>query len=263
LKVLVKVGGSLLDEATSRLNVAAQIVEVARQYETVVVHGGGKQLTRFLDSQGIKSAFVNGMRVSDAAVIDGVMKIIGGSVNKSFVAALLAAGEAAVGLSGIDGLLTSAVQLAPEMEFVGRPIKTDARLLALLVNSGYLPVIACLAGDSRGVVFNVNADQMAVSCAAGWHAHKLIFLTDVPGVRNANGEVAQLLNPGEIVQLIESGVAHGGMQAKLEASMLALGLGIEEVIIAPGSQEKICQRLLAGEIVGTRLCATAETAVDA
>jgi acetylglutamate kinase len=263
LKVLIKVGGSLLDDAASRLHIAAQLVDVAREYETVVVHGGGKQLTRFLESQGVVSAFMNGMRVSDAAVIDGVTKIIAGSVNKSLVAAVLASGETAVGLSGIDGLLTSAVQLAPEMEFVGRPIKTDSRLLDLLVNAGYLPVIACLAGNSEGTIFNVNADQMAVSCAAGWHARKLIFLTDVPGVRNASGEVADVLTPVEVATLIETGVAHGGMQAKLEASTLALGLGIEEVIIAAGNEAKICQRLLAGEAIGTRLCASVETAVNA
>lgn len=263
MKVLIKVGGSLLDDDSSRSQLAAQLVEVAREYETVVVHGGGKQLTRFLESQGVKSAFVDGMRVSDAAVIDGVTKVIAGSVNKNLVAALLAAGETAVGLSGIDGLLTSAVQLAPEMEFVGRPVKTDGRLLDLLVNSGYLPVVACLAGNAEGVIFNVNADQMAVSCAAGWRARKLMFLTDVPGVRNASGEVASVLTAADAVQLIASGVAHGGMQAKLEASTLALRLGIEEVFIAPGNDAKICQRLLAGEAIGTRLSVKAETVVKA
>lgn len=263
MKVLIKIGGSLLDDDASRFQIAGQLVEVAREYETVVVHGGGKQLTRFLESQGVRSSFVNGMRISDTAVIDGVTKIIAGTVNKSLVAAVLAAGETAVGLSGIDGLLTSAVPLAPELQFVGRPVKTDSRLLDLLVNSGYLPVVACLAGNSEGVIFNVNADQMAVSCAAGWRAHKLIFLTDVPGVRNAAGQVAPVLTTAETVDLIASGVAHGGMQAKLEASTLALRLGIEEVIIAPGNEVKICQRLLAGEPIGTRLCATTETAVDA
>jgi len=263
VKVLIKVGGSLLDDGASRSQIAAQLVEVAREYETVVVHGGGKQLTRFLESQGVTSAFVNGMRVSDAAVIDGVTKVIAGSVNKNLVAALLAAGETAVGLSGIDGLLTSAVQLAPEMEFVGEPVKTEGRLLDLLVNSGYLPVVACLAGNSEGVIFNVNADQMAVSCAAGWRAQKLIFLTDVPGVRNASGKVAAMLTPADAVDLIASGVAQGGMQAKLEACTLALRSGIEEVIIAQGTDVKICQRLLAGEAVGTRLLANAATAVNA
>jgi acetylglutamate kinase len=255
VKVLIKLGGSLLDDANSRNRIAAELVEVAREYETVVVHGGGKQVTRYLDAQGIQSTFVNGMRVSDAGVMDAVTKIIAGSVNKNLVAAITAAGEAAVGLSGVDGSLTKAIQLAPEMEFVGRPVKTDARLLNLLVNAGYLPVVACLAGDSKGAIFNVNADQMAVSCAAGWRADKLIFLTDVPGVKNAAGNVAPLLTTTQIRELISTGVAHGGMQAKLEAAALALASGIEEVIVAPGDELNVCRRLLAGEAIGTRLCA--------
>ena len=261
MKLLIKVGGSLLDNSESRSRIAHEIAEVAREYETVVVHGGGKQLTRFLESQGLNSSFVNGMRVSDAAVIDALTKVIAGSVNKQFVAALIAAGEAAVGLSGIDGHLTTAVQLAPELQFVGRPLATESRLLDLLVNAGYLPVLACLAGDAQGAIFNVNADQMAVSCATGWRADKLIFLTDVPGVKNVSGDIARWLTAAEIHQLIHTGIAHGGMQAKLEAATLALDSGIEEVLIAPGDEARVVERLLAGEQLGTRLSATSETAL--
>jgi acetylglutamate kinase len=169
------------------------------------------------------------------------------------VAALIAAGESAAGISGLDGRLTSAVQLAPEMGFVGRPVDTDARLLDLLVNAGYLPVVACIAGDADGTIFNVNADQMAVSCATGWNADKLMFLTDVPGVKNSAGEVVRVLNAGQIRGLIESGTAHGGMQAKLEAALSALASGINEVTIASGHEKRVCQLLLAGSSVGTRL----------
>lgn len=261
MKLLIKVGGTLLDEADSRNRIASRIVEIAREYETVLVHGGGKQLTRFLESQGVNSSFINGMRVSDAAVIDGLTKVIAGSVNKQFVAALIAAGEAAVGISGVDGHLTKAVQLSPEMQFVGRPIATESRLLDLLVNAGYLPVIACLAGDTRGAIFNVNADQMAVSCAIGWRADKLIFLTDVPGVKNATGEIAPFLTVADVRDLIGGGIAHGGMQAKLEAATLALTSGIEEVMIGPGNESRVLQRLLAGDAIGTRMCTTSETAI--
>ncbi len=253
MKLLIKVGGSLLEEPDSRRRIAAEVVEIAREYETVIVHGGGKQLTRFLESQGVQSAFVNGMRVSDEAVIDGLTKVIAGSVNKALVAALIAAGEAAVGLSGIDGGLTKAVQLSPEMQFVGRPAATEGRLLDLLVNAGYLPVVACLAGDAQGAIFNVNADQMAVSCATGWRADKLIFLTDVAGVKNAAGEVVRFLTTGQIRELIATGVARGGMQAKLEAATAALEAGIEEVLIAPGQEARVLKRLIAGEAMGTRL----------
>ena len=263
MKLLVKIGGSLLDEPARQARIAVQLAQIAREHQTAIVHGGGKQVTRFLEAQGIESSFVNGMRVSDAAVIDAVTKVIAGSVNKNLVAALIAAGQPAVGISGVDGLLTSAVQLAPEMEFVGRPDRSDARLLNLLVTSGYLPVVACIAGDSTGAIFNVNADQMAVSCAAGWQADKLIFLTDVPGVKNARGDVLPRLATSDVRELISDGVAHGGMQAKLEAASSALASNVAEVIIASGDEPNVCSRLLTGEALGTRLIAEGEKALHA
>ena len=263
MKVLIKLGGSLLDESASRARIAGEVAEIAREFETVVVHGGGKQVTHFLETQGVKSAFVNGLRVSDAAVIDAVTKVIAGSVNKNLVSALIAAGESAVGISGIDGLVTTAVALSPEMQFVGKPVKSDGRLLSLLVNAGYLPVIACLAGDAQGLIYNVNADQMAVSCAVGWRADKLIFLTDVLGVKDANGEIARQLDTAQMRSLIDSGVAHGGMQAKLEAAALALSAGVEEVNVASGHERCACQKVLAGEPIGTRLIAASQPAINA
>ncbi len=253
MKVIIKIGGTLLDEPSSRSTIARQLAESARQYELVVVHGGGKQVTRFLEERGITSRFTAGLRISTEPVLDAVLKVIVGSVNKQLVSAIIAAGESAVGLSGIDGRLTTAVQLDPELASVGKPVKTDPRLLNLLVNAGYLPVIACVAGDEHGNIFNVNGDQMAISCAAAWQADKLLFLTDVPGVRSAEGQLLAHLTPGEITELLESGVAHGGMQAKLEAAKTALLAGLHEVIIAHGREPDICGRLLAGERLGTRL----------
>lgn len=263
MKVLIKLGGSLLDEPASRDRIAAELAEIAREYETVVVHGGGKQVTRFLEEQGVKSTFVNGLRVSDQVVIDAITKVIAGSVNKSLVSALVAAGEAAVGISGIDGLLTTAVALSPEMQFVGKPVKSDSRLLDLLINAGYLPIVACLAGDNRGVIYNVNADQMAVSCAVGWRADKLIFLTDVLGVKDGRGQIASQLDTAQMRSLIDAGVAHGGMQAKLEAAALALSAGVEEVCIASGHVLSAPGKILAGERIGTRLIPASQPAINA
>ena len=135
----------------------------------------------------------------------------------------------------------------------GPELRTDATLLRVLLDAGYLPVIACIAGDSLGNIYNVNADQMAVSCALGWHADKLLFLTDVAGVKDACGQVLPSLTPARARQLVSTGVAHGGMQAKLEAALFSLEGGLAEVIVAPGQQPGICQRLLDGESLGTRL----------
>jgi acetylglutamate kinase len=264
VKLLVKVGGSLLDDPSSRNAMARQLATVAHEHEheLVVVHGGGKQVTRFLEQRGVTSRFVRGLRVSDEPVIDAVTKVIAGTVNKHLVSAILATGQMAVGLSGVDGLLTSAVPLDPDLGAVGKPAHTDARLLDLLVNAGYLPVVACIAGDKHGNTYNVNADQMAVSCAVGWQADKLLFLTDVPGVKDQNGQVLPHLTSGEITGLIESGVAHGGMQAKLEAAQSALLAGLSEVIIAPGHEPDVCINLLGGAAIGTRLARTSPTAKE-
>jgi acetylglutamate kinase len=116
-----------------------------------------------------------------------------------------------------------------------------------------VPVVACIAADAEGNIYNVNADQMAVSCAVGWNADKLFFLTDVPGVKNVDGNVLPELTREEVSDLINSGVAHGGMQAKLESALWALEGGLSEVVIAAGQQPEICSRLLAGERIGTRL----------
>lgn len=158
-----------------------------------------------------------------------------------------------MGLSGVDGHLTTAVQREPDLGLVGKAANTDARLLDLLVNAGYLPVIACIAGDRNGNIYNVNADEMAVSCSISWRADKLLFLTDVPGVKNAHGQIIGHLAPEQARELVASGVASGGMQAKLAAAKWALEAGVGEVIIAPGLEPAVCMRLLAGERVGTRL----------
>ncbi len=253
MRALIKVGGTLLDDPNTRRSVAGQLAEAARQCDLVAVHGGGKQVTRFLEERGISTRFIRGLRVSDEAVMEAVVKVIAGSVNKQLVAAITAAGGSAIGLSGVDGLLTSAMPLDPELEFVGHPGKTDGRLLELLVSSRYLPVIACIAGDEQGNVYNVNADQMAVSCALGWHADKLFFLSDVEGVQDEHGAVLEHLGLEEIGALVESNTAKGGMRAKLQAADRALRAGLAEVVIASGHQPAICQRLLAGEAIGTRL----------
>ena len=253
MKLLLKVGGTLLDDAATRKSMAEQFALAAREHQLVIVHGGGKQMTRYLDERGISSRFVNGLRVSDEAVIDAASKVIAGSINKQFVAALIAAGQIAVGLSGVDGRITDAVLKDPTLGFVGLPAHSDGTLLRLLVTHGYLPVVACIAGDENGTIYNVNADQMAVSCAVGFGADKLVFLTDVPGVRDAAGNVLKHLALPDISSLIESGVAHGGMQAKLEAAAYALESGVQEIMIAPGLQPGVLAALLNNRNVGTKL----------
>jgi acetylglutamate kinase len=249
--LLIKLGGTLLDAAESRDRLAREIAKVAEREQVVVVHGGGKQMTRFLAERGIESRFVNGLRVTTDEVIDAVVKVFAGSVNAQLVTAFRAAGANPVGLSGLSGKLVDAVQLDPELGHVGKPEASDGRLLEILVRESYLPVVACVAGNRNGSIFNVNGDQMAVACAQAFGADRLIFLTDVEGVRDGSGRTCGELTAEQGLQIISSGVATGGMQAKIEAAVTALKHGVGQVLIAPGAHSGIIDMLLAGARVGT------------
>jgi len=254
VKVLIKIGGSLLDDAALRDYLAFQIA--ARELwgnRIVVVHGGGKQMTRFLEERGVKSTFVRGLRVTTEETIDAVLKVLAGSVNTQLSAALGASGARAVGLTGIDSGIAIADRLDPELGLVGRVTSSDPALLDTLTQAGYLPVIACIAGGENGQVYNVNGDSMAVAVASAWQADRLIFLTDVPGVMDASKSILPVLTIEDCRRLIAEGVATGGMQAKLEAATQAVSQGVAEVRIVRGSDPNIVSRVFAGESAGTRI----------
>ena len=176
-----------------------------------------------------------------------------GSVNAQLVTAFRATGTLPVGLSGLSAGLVDAEQLSPELGQVGRPVSSDGRILDILTAASYIPVVACVAGDANGNIFNVNADQMAVACAVSFGAEQLHFVTDVDGVRDQSGNVHPVLTSLQSAELIDRGVATGGMRAKLEAASDALAKGIREVRIAPGARPGIMQELLGTNPPGTRL----------
>jgi acetylglutamate kinase len=254
VKALIKLGGTLLDTSESRRRLAEEIAQAVQDgLEAVIVHGGGKQMTRYLADRGVESRFINGLRVTTPEVLDAVLKVLAGSVNQELVAAFIACGVLAVGLSGMDALLTEARPISDELGLVGKPVRSDSRLLHTLIEFKYLPVVACVAGDRHGHFFNVNADQMAVSVAAALKVDKLLFLTDVDGVRGQDNQVCSTLSLEECRGLIDNRIATGGMRAKLESAGEALEAGIPEVVIAPGGALDIVARLLAGASIGTRM----------
>src|SRR4051794_8534444 len=210
-------------------------------------------MTRYLADRGIESRFVNGLRVTTPETVDALLKVFAGTVNHELVASLNRAGAMAVGLSGIDSFLVEAEQMDPALGAVGRVTRANPALLHLLAANHYVPVIACIAGDRQGRIFNVNADQMAVACAAAFGADQLVFLTDVEGVLDGAKQLRRMLTAAESAQLIADGVATGGMQAKLHAAAAALAGGVGAVRIAPGASINVLDRLLAGEEIGTRL----------
>lgn len=256
MKLLIKLGGTLLDSPDSRARLAAEIAAIAKlPHAVVVVHGGGKQMTRYLTERGIESRFVNGLRVTSPEIVDAVLKVFAGTVNTELVGAFRAVGARAVGLTGLDAALVDAEPLDPELGAVGKPVKSNAALIDLLTTEHYLPVVACVAGDARGAVYNVNADQMAVACATSFAADKLIFLTDVDGVKGSEGQVLDSLTALEAGELIHAGVATGGMQAKLEAAVTAVRAGVGEIVIAPGARAGALDEILSGKPIGTRVVA--------
>lgn len=251
MRQVIKLGGTLLENPAARDRLAAEIAAESRRNHTVVVHGGGKQMTRFLEERGVQSRFVDGLRVSTPEVMDAILKVIAGTINTELVVALNRAGALAVGLTGLDAGLIEASRQRPELEAVGQPEKCRPQLLELLTQGEYVPVVACIAGNSMDGVLNVNADQMAVACAAGIRADRLLFLTDVAGVRGADGATIRSLRPADARGLIQSGIAQGGMQAKLEAAQRGLEQGLGKIWIGPGYETAVFERIGAGDEVGT------------
>jgi acetylglutamate kinase len=231
VKVVVKVGGTLLETAADRARVAEQVARQVRAgHRILLMHGGGKQLTEYLDRVGVASKFRDGFRVTTAEALDGVIKVFAGTVNHELLAAFARTGLPAVGLSGIDaiGLVAEKLRGADGQDwgFVGKVTR------------------ACLAVGEDGQIYNVNADQAAVACAVYWGADCLIFLTDVDGVRDGSGQTLARLAGDEIPGLIASGAVTGGMQAKLSAVQEALAHTVHSVCIGNGRRENVLDGIL-------------------
>lgn len=254
MKLLIKLGGTLLESAKSRASLAGQLKELCDVgHRIVVIHGGGKRLSRYLTGLDHESEFRNGLRVTPPEILDAVLRVLAGSVNRQLVANLQKAGVQAVGLSGIDAGTVQASQLDPELGLVGKIERVDPTLLDRLTENGYLPAVACVAGGEAGAIYNVNADQMAAACAVGLAVDKLVFLTDVGGVLDQEGHLIPRLTAGEAERLISQKVALGGMEAKLRAAVDALTSGVPSIAIVNGHEPHILAASVRGLRVGTAL----------
>jgi len=240
MKVVVKIGGAALEDKAILQKCAHSVVEMAEDgHQIAVVHGGGSALTRTLKLLGKESAFVNGLRVTDAETRDVALMVLAGIVNKSLVAAIALAGHPAVGLCGGDGGAFRARKKQDQehdLGFVGEICFSEPRWIRAIWTEGGIPVLSSVALGSDGQYYNVNADQMAAACAIACQADALIFLTDVAGVKQADGSVIPWLNTKEVAGLVEGSVVSGGMLPKLEACTNALKHGVGRVRILPASQ---------------------------
>jgi acetylglutamate kinase len=250
--LVVKLGGTTIADQRQVLD---EVAAVARRRPVVLVHGGGRRITEWLDRLGVKSKFEGGLRVTDAAALEVAAAVLRGVVNSELVAGLRDLGVDAVGLSGVDGgLLIS--ERVPGMGLVAHVVGLRRDLLDAILVGGQVPVVAPLARDEEGVVCNVNADDVAAGIAAGLGARQLVLLTDVDGVRDADGRRLDTLTVAEAETFIDDGVIAGGMVPKIRAALAALTWDGAEAVIADGSAPGALERALADPTFGTRLTAT-------
>lgn len=258
MKIVVKIGGAALDNKDLLHKCAQAVTDMAREgHNVVVVHGGGAALTRTLAQLGKTSQFVNGLRVTDSETRDVALMVLAGRINKTLVAAINSLGQLAVGLCGGDGASFRARKKrsnGTDLGYVGEICSVDPRWIHAIWQNGGIPVISSLAPGSDGEYYNVNADQMAAACAIGCHADALVFLTDVPGVKDADGTVIRWLDLQRVVQLQQASVIGGGMLPKLEACQHALRSGVGRVRILPASHSEVLPDLCFSRVdVGTEV----------
>lgn len=239
--VVIKLGGHAMgsDEAMDEF---ARDVVLMRQVgvNPIIVHGGGPMINAMLDKLNIKSSFVNGKRVTDAATMDVVEMVLSGLVNKRIVAAINAQGGRAVGISGKDAGLMTCSQTDPDLGFVGTPDGVNPRLLRDLTEMEYIPVIAPLGTGRAGETYNINGDTAAGAIAAALQADRLLLLTDVAGVKNAAGEVLTELTASQIREMTRDGTIAGGMIPKTETALEALAGGVRAAVILDGRAPNAC-----------------------
>ncbi len=251
MKFVVKLGGATIEDKRL-LHVCGKAIAdlVADGNQVAVVHGGGAQLTRTLAQMGKESQFISGLRVTDEETRDAALMVLAGRVNKSLVAAIGSHGQAAIGLSGGDGHVFRArkKKTNPDLGFVGEIAATDPRWLDAIWTMNAVPVISSIALGFDGEYYNINADEMASACAVCTHADALVFLTDVAGVKGADGNVLRWLTLAEIPALERQNVVSGGMLPKLKACKDALNHGVKRVRILPAESARFLPDLCSSRV---------------
>jgi acetylglutamate kinase len=265
---VVKYGGhAMVDEELKQS--FARDVSLLRYVgiQVVVVHGGGPQINRMLDRVGIESSFEGGLRVTDEATMGVVEMVLAGTVNQDIVGLICSQGGRAVGLSGKDDHFLRGRKKAPvavkaengdekqvDLGRVGRVDGVDATILQNLISNGFIPVVAPIAVDDAGQALNVNADTAAGSIAAALGAAKLVLMTDVEGVKDAQGARISSLRAREARELIEAGVIRGGMIPKVQCALDAVEQGVEKVHVIDGrTRHALLLEIFTDQGVGTEI----------
>jgi acetylglutamate kinase len=230
---VVKFGGSLIKNPKAQTKFFKEVAEISLRRRFILVHGGGPEINVMLEKFFVTSKFVNGLRYTDANTLSIVEMVLSGKVNRILTTELIKNGVNAVGISGKDGKSVICKQVK-ELGFVGAPVKVSKKLIEVLLNAGFLPVIASIAQDVAGNVMNVNADTITSSIASAFRAEKLIFLTNVPGVFNENKKIIKEIKIKDVDVLIKNKVITGGMIPKIKGCVNSVKKGVKEVWIADG-----------------------------
>ena len=254
---VMKLGGRALEASGALPAFARALAQLrsgrAEPSSTIVVHGGGAEVSEWSMRAGLMPRFADGLRVTDAPTLEIAAAVLAGLANKRLVAALRAAGLDAVGLSLVDGI--ARVRRHPDagrLGEVGEIAAIDRSLLDVLLAAGRLPVLASLGDDGQGALLNLNADDAAAAIAAALPAEELVLLSDAPGVVLA-GAIVPTLDAGALDRLLEHSDVTGGMRPKLRAARSALQAGVRRVHIAAWSGAQTLASLLAGEAIGTTI----------
>ena len=233
--VVIKLGGHAMRNKESMDQFARDIVLMKQtNIHPIIVHGGGPMINAMLEKLNVPSEFVNGKRVTTPEIMEIVEMVLSGSVNKELVRALNRQGGKAIGLSGKDGDLMICDFVDEKLGLVGQPKAVNATMLTDLINTGFIPVIAPIGTDHEGRTFNINGDTAAGAIAGAIKADRLLLLTDVDGVKDADGDVLTQLRSKDVARLIKSGVIAGGMIPKTETACKAVKEGVRAVVILDG-----------------------------
>jgi acetylglutamate kinase len=252
--VVVKYGGHAMGEEHLALEFGRDIALLKQVgINPVVVHGGGPQINAMLKRLAIQSTFIDGLRVTDAAMVEVVEMVLAGTVNKYVAALINKAGALAVGVCGKDGNMILArkltrtkidpdshIERALDLGFVGEPAAIDVRVIHALTGGGLVPVIAPVGVDAEGQTYNINADTVASAIAGALHAERLLMLTDVPGVLDKQKKLIDTLTLNEVRERIEDGTITDGMIPKVECCVDAVRQGVRGAVILDGRVPHAC-----------------------
>jgi acetylglutamate kinase len=241
MKLVIKIGGAALDDKDVVSTFAKTIPSLVREgHKLVIVHGGGAALSRTLKQLGCETTFVNGLRVTDSQTRDVAMMVLAGQLNKQLVAVIGEAGQPAIGICGGDlRMVLASKKKQPDLGYVGEIASVDAQWITRFWEAGVVPVVSSLALGFDGEYYNVNADQMASAFAVACDADALVYLTDVAGVKAADGTVLRWLDVNAVAEMVREATVSGGMLPKLEACTSALKKGVNRVRILPAARAEV------------------------